>query len=171
MRGVWRWLADWRTGVAVAATGLVVLLGFVVVDSSLARREAFESLQTSREIVTRRIDLLTATIDEQAGTIAAAEAAVAGLRQDVAALQAQLRALGVDPVVAAVTTPESPSAAPAPAAQPPPAPPAQPASGPDPPAPQPSPARNPPPSPEPEPQPTGLLDPITDLTCTLGLLC
>lgn len=105
-----RWLVDWRLVATLAASGLVALLGFVVIDNSHGRHDALEALKAQarqsvdiREAQSRRIDIL----QEQ----------IADLTSEIVALRDQVTAMGQTPVVDAPARPdfsERPSGRPSP---------------------------------------------------------
>lgn len=150
-----RWLLDWKNGVTVLGTVMVVLLAFIVFDAARARDKALDAAIASdeesivqRAATTRRIDLLLDEIEALRLEAFANGERIGGLTEQIGVLQEQVRRLGGVPFTTSTTS--APSAgqrpsSPAPAPSPRPAPPSRPAPRPAPTPPQ------PPPAPEPEP--------------------
>lgn len=120
--GLVRWLADWRTGATFAATCLVLLLGFVVVDGRQARDQALGGLaaqaneaRSAQEAATRHIDLLTGEVQNLRSELDAVLAATTDeqRRQAVADADARRTATGTTTTVPASSPRPSPGPEPA----------------------------------------------------------
>lgn len=117
-RAVVGWLANWRNGATVVASVLVALVGFVVIDASIARNGALDARNRTASAATRRIDLLNERIEELGEDLVASANAngvrIGELSAQIAALQEQVRQLGGEPVVVRPTTTTTAGASPPP---------------------------------------------------------
>ena len=92
------WL-DWRTLATLVAAALVLLLGWVVLDASRGRQEAFRALEATAEqgIDIRRAQ--TARISELLDQVGSLNVQVGALSEDVRVLRRQIEERGDDPRV------------------------------------------------------------------------
>jgi hypothetical protein len=108
---------DYRTFAVAGAFLTLLLVGFLVVSSIQAARDATDAQNRARVAASRRIDLLNTEITRLQGEIAAGRDQRGQLALAVAALSAQVRDLGGQPIVTVTTVNRSnPQPAPAPTA-------------------------------------------------------
>jgi cell division protein FtsB len=103
LRAVVRWVLDWHTGVAVAASVLVALLAVAVVVTAQSNRDALavaRAKEAEISVLNKRITVLEDQVRD-------GNAHITELLTEVAALQEQVRQLGGQPVVVNVSTPSS----------------------------------------------------------------
>lgn len=119
-------MANWKNGATLVALLVVALVAFVIIDASVARREAIDTAATiaddaaaSQRAASRRIDMLLAEIRLLGDEAAANGVRLGEMQAQIYALQVQLEQSGVNPVVprqpetsapptTATTTPPSP---------------------------------------------------------------
>lgn len=106
LRRMARWLFDYRNGLTLVGTGLLILLSVTVTDSIQSRNRAFDALKLAnrqqsdaRAAATRRIDLLQQEIAGLRSDAQANGGRISELLTEVTALQEQVRQMGGRPVV------------------------------------------------------------------------
>lgn len=159
LRGLGRWIGDWRTGATIVASILVALLALVVIDSIQSRRASdarADRTVAELQITVQELQRRGVRIDDLAAQLDAAATSRDRLAEEVRALRELLIDAGMLEPRPAVTARETPRTGPgtSPRAS------SRPSQRPSPqtaPKPKPSPK----PSPSPSPTPCTVRNPIT----------